>query len=452
MIDISGYGILRDDWYQELSGGEWYPQPVLSKDLLEYYSNIYEQNIKSLYIEASPNDKPIIDVKSLSAQSYRIQDIMKKISYSFRYNYENVVDDVTSTEERKEIAKRIFEDLNNKSLFDIYKAYNFKEEDLLPIRNYDLLDIENNSSIETIPFDKTVFYDKLILGENDRLALFKNIGQLYNISPANIPTLTKLVHISIQDIDLKFDFNKTSLNPLFTVLGINKVDDKLITFNIWFKVKPHFRDIKTTYVNNINAYIPTTFMFLQLVINIDELRSAISLYLNSKNKDSFNYSYNGIELRTARVFILDDLDFIAFRIYHAFINLSDISGYGSDICRYDIDNINEPPHFVHWPFGNVYDTAKPCMTMTNVLMWSLRTDSIVNNNFTLNLNHIIHGFYNDFMGSEFNRDLLSANFFRKDDYIKYLDFRDTFADKSDGFNLFKKEIQDMNDAITDKLG
>lgn len=445
MIDISGYGLLRDNYSQEDEGSEWSNLPID-----EWCQNLYKQNIKSQIIESSPDDNPIIDLKSISLQSNGPSRMIMLIYDEFCERIRNANRNGIDTDTENWIEDYI----NNMdtSKLDVLKAYNYMEDSIYPVQNYDLLDIQNLTDDKDIKFD--VFYDKLILSTNDKMDVFKLNGPLYNTSPSNIGVLTKVDHINLTKIDVSIAMDTKSLDKLFKVLLYSTVsrknDNGDYVITLVYSTAPHFRTVTTTYnPNPIDVYIPKLMIGLCITINIVKLRKRL-LYQQIFNENaSSNCSY--LEF-SPRIFMRKDFDFYAFKVFNCFSKLSTFDGQPIHHTTFNTKHINNlkffaTPYYGRWPFGNVHDSGKPCIKYTNVTYYPFKIKTISENGYVINLNNVMYGFYNDFMGSPFNRDLIDSEFMLKEDYLKYLDWKDSFNNKKDAFKLFTEELIKMRKEI-----
>lgn len=436
MLDTSGYRLLKDRYskpypdYNESTICISTPdreQEIFHGEQYRVNNMIDSLNMKSKYIESSPEDKPIIESKSIS-------------TYTVDTNY------ITSDDKK-----------------DLYKYYNYRELNTYPIRNYDLLDQEGDLPKKFLGnenYDK-IFYDKLIINGNDsRSDVFKTIGPLYNVSIGNIPVLTKLNTFNIKDINIKFIVDRSKLNSLIDVLDVRKDyilnDDNLsVKYDsktiVIFRIKEHYKTINTTYMNIQDVYIPNTIIYFVLGTNV-----------NWRMENSYPSTY----ILKLGIGIIRNLDYFAYQIFNAYQNIEHLERDGSykkiinedlvydsllDIIKNRGNNRVRLNQIVPWPFGNVYDTFEVCMNISKTTLNNLYYSTFKDNQCSIYLHSIINGLYINFMDSTFNMDLQASNFFLKKDYERYLTFKESFMNKENGFREFIDTLDKYREEIKSKV-
>ena len=323
-----------------------------------------------------------------------------------------------------------------------------------PIRNYDLLDQKGKLPINFL--DKSyneIFYDKLIIS-CDRMDIFKTIGSLYNLSLSNIPVLNKLYKFNINNLEIKYKIDFEKINPLIKILHITRTssiesnDNKSKTIRVLFKVKPHFKTIKTTYMESKNVYIPTLLMWFNL-------KTKLNGFIEN------SYPVNSISNTDTGLAIIRDFDYYAFKVFNAYKNLNHIDKNSYTTIEYSIIRLNTfkdkitskyfKKDIIPWPFGNVYDNCHICMHVTNSTINKLYCTPLKDNVCTVDLTNIINGFYSDFIDSIFNTDLRTSDFFLKETYEEYLTLKESFMDKENGFKEFIDTLENYREEIVKTL-
>ena len=488
MLNRSGYGILRDTWYRSIPDVEWAPVDDTSNMVCKYQNdaeleetNEYsivrdtctlnreslESNIKSKYIEANSKDSPIIQSRSLSLRSVDELDVNQSI-----FNLLTVWLNANNKEWTKESINEFIR-LNEYQITyeDLLNLYNSRESNFMPTRNYDLLDITNSDS--DINFKDSIFYDKLIPYSKNPLFAFRNNGQLYNISPTNIPVLTKISPLISRENNtpFKIEYDKDMMNPLFEVLQINinknERNTKHLHIQILFRVKPHYRTILKNR-GKIDIYVPNMIIILNLYYTKNKLAKAIKTanyytYLNRdvpKNVLNMSLIDDKDYWLTNKMIILIDFDLIAFyafkrmnrdkwlndKIYYARNDYKDsdreeLLYYCSEEFNYDSQRYHDfKPYTRYWPFGNVFEEGHACMTYNSLIKNLMTYEYLYHHNNTLFINDLIHNFFNNFMSDPFNSDLQSEFFITKEQWEEYIKFKDSFMDMKDGFDKFVKEL------------
>ena len=435
MIDKSGYGKLRDEYNRESYDGEYVNNGDRKNTLAQNTFNYY-QNIKSKYIEADDTCNPIIASKSISS---RINMRIPISNLIYLHNDNNT----TKYEDCKEFNADI--------------VYNYIESNLYPIRNYDLLDA---ASKQLAPLSSTlknnIFFDKLVPYSNDPAFPYKNLGSLTTISPENIPVLTKVIdYKNTNDAKvLKIIFNENNLIDIIKVLRVMKKVKKtcnvkigtLSEFYIVYHIVEHFRDINSSDILPIEAYIPNTIVLLKFIISdklarnainenynngdiikeigyIDQMLVTIVLDYNLKSYIIWNINRNGEKnSKTNKI------------VYPILTSLS------QEILKSSKSNFHTNK-MVRFPFGNVYENYNVCMSRTsgfNMTNSAFSADRVINNNLTIDFANIINGSYSDFFDSKFNTDLIRHHFILKKDYMEFLEF----MDNHENFNDYIMEIYD----------
>lgn len=483
MLNRSGYGILRDTWHRSIPDSEWYPIDDVFNMICKYKTdskleetNEYgivkntcklnreslEGNIKSKYIEANPKDNPIIQSRSLSLRSVGRLETEKLI-----FNLLNV----WLNSNHKSLCRESIEEfikLNNYHITyeDVLNLYNTRESNFMPTRNYDLLDTTYSDS--DIDFRDTIFYDKLVPYLKNPLFAFRNNGQLYNISPNNIPVLTKispLMTTSINDNPFRIEYDKDKMSPLFDVLKIaTNCDNECICVSILFRVKPHFRTIRKS-DGNIDIYVPNMIITLDLFLSRSKLAKAIKIvnYYSSLGEEVPDTILNMKIVDDTDEYLVNSINIIAnfdLRAFYAFKKMNSDEWYRSRkyynelderdsekeellqtcIDYFDMDssdylNFNEH-YYPTWPFGNVYESGHACMKYNSLLKGLTTYRYLYMHHNILSINELIQNFFSNFMSDSFNSDLQIEYFITKEQWEEYFLFKERFIDMEDGFTKF----------------
>ena len=444
MINISGYGILRDSYITDSieNFNELSPSTFCIYKIVPYIIKSFLGNFKSKYIETSPHDNPIIQSKSISATTKDLRLFIENCLDEIERNRVGNID---------ERLQRFINDYRDR--IAMYDIYNCIEQDLYPIMNYDLVD---NKGPKINEFDEFIFYDKLVIGDNDPLKPFKNFGKLYNISPSNIPVLEKIEDVVLKYYVIKYTFNDSKLNKLFTLLQCTREDNGI---RFIFRVKPHFRTIDTIYINKQDVFIPTMIIGIKLSPHTDESIKRILNDIDNTNEKINKETENIFEISVTIKIILD-IDFVGSRIYkyNKIISndnntLNERKDAAEKLFKFKqscipnyyslIESLKKHliPSIEIWPFGNVHSDSRPCMNMTSITTGILKAESLIQNNFEIDISQLANGFYNDFFGSKFNMDLMITDFVLKDDYIEYLNFKDSFFSECNEANKLKAFVE-----------
>ena len=130
MLDKSGYGLIRDDWYRSAQDMSYFPENTDYSNNVKYFcdlidlKNNHNQNLKSRFLRlySSEKDNEPIEIKSFSIRPINLN--------------------------RLEFNDRLRQEGSEFSDVNAYNYYRFKENNIYPIRNFDLLDIDNSANID----------------------------------------------------------------------------------------------------------------------------------------------------------------------------------------------------------------------------------------------------------------------------------------------------------------
>ena len=426
MIDISGYGIMRDDYVSSIPEFE----PVLQEEDDVIWKIIKREkinalkslarNIKSKYIKQDQSKPPIIASKS----------------YSIRHS----------------LFTKKYKDDKNQSYDDIYTMYICNsniESNTYPIRNFDLLDMSTKNNLK----EGQIYYDKLILNSiSDKLLQYKSIGPLFNISPQRIPVVTKSIPIDIDSKPITISYQENETNPRIILMYLNSHDivnnfeSYMHVIKCIFRIQKHFRTIQFN-KKMYDVYIPDMVIRFTYNINLKDLSNAFIEYRISNGTKNKHYSIG--ELTSLNVSTILDEDFKYCMLY-SFYNNNITKGI-EDIYMFISESLSKLQSYVimPWPFGNVYSGGNVCGTFNNISNWSLMLDSIINNDYNINIFNLIHGICINFLESPFTSDLARCPFIIKKDMIDYINTKKSMIKENNKhkFNLYinsiRKELKDI---------